>query len=313
MILRSLLALTLSFLMASCTPEPPTFKIGTNIWPGYELLYLAREMGYLPNNVKLIEFASSTDTIEGLRSGSLDAGALTLDEALLAQQDGTVLTVPLIFDFSHGADQVYATAAVTSLNDIKGKTIALETTAVGSLMLQSLLDKAKLSVQDVKLSYIELPNQRKALEEGKADIFITFFPFSNQLAAQGAKLIFDSRDIPKLISDLLVVRNDRITIQNETLKGLINAYYKAYRLYQTEPEQARLIMNQRLRLNSTALTQAFDSIEIVSLEENKRLLSGKPSLFSMTSKELAQFLVKKELIQIEPNLESFTSAQWLPE
>ncbi|MDQ6966158.1 MAG: hypothetical protein Q9M23_04455, partial [Mariprofundaceae bacterium] len=79
-----LLALLLTQLLAACTPAPkPDLRIGTNIWPGYEPLYLARSLGlFKDTGISLIEYPSSTETMRALRHGSIEAGALTLDEAL---------------------------------------------------------------------------------------------------------------------------------------------------------------------------------------------------------------------------------------
>jgi hypothetical protein len=46
-IIRRWLPLLLGLLLAGCDITPPTeLRIATNIWPGYELFYLARELGY---------------------------------------------------------------------------------------------------------------------------------------------------------------------------------------------------------------------------------------------------------------------------
>ena len=42
-----------------CTPDPePILRVGTNVWPGYEPLYLARDLGYLDESIRLVEYSS---------------------------------------------------------------------------------------------------------------------------------------------------------------------------------------------------------------------------------------------------------------
>lgn len=79
-----LILLSMSFLLQGCSPPQEPLRLGTNLWLGYEPIYVAREKGWLQEDqVRILEFSSSTDVMRGLRAGTLDAGALTLDEALL--------------------------------------------------------------------------------------------------------------------------------------------------------------------------------------------------------------------------------------
>lgn len=58
-------------LLVACGPLPePPLRIGTNIWPGYEPLYLARNLGfYQGSSIKLVEMNSASAVIHALRSG----------------------------------------------------------------------------------------------------------------------------------------------------------------------------------------------------------------------------------------------------
>ncbi|HET8808251.1 MAG TPA: hypothetical protein VFM76_07725, partial [Methylophaga sp.] len=72
--LRNSLLLGGSFLIFACQPatEPP-LRVGSNVWSGYEALYLARELGYYPDNtVALKELSSSTEVLRAFRQEQLD-------------------------------------------------------------------------------------------------------------------------------------------------------------------------------------------------------------------------------------------------
>jgi hypothetical protein len=46
--------LLVSLSCCSCVEEPePPFRVGTNFWPGYELFYLARDLGYYDRAIAL--------------------------------------------------------------------------------------------------------------------------------------------------------------------------------------------------------------------------------------------------------------------
>jgi len=84
------------------TPEKP-IRIGTNVWPGYEPLYLARDIGlYDKAKVQLVEYPSASGVIRALKSRSIEAAALTLDEVLVLLQHKIPVRVVLVMDISVG-------------------------------------------------------------------------------------------------------------------------------------------------------------------------------------------------------------------
>ena len=92
--------------------------IGTNVWPGYEPLYLARELGYFDDQpIHLVEHAAATEVIRAFRNGTIDAAALTLDEVLLLAQHGQNPRIVLVMDFSQGGDTL-----IVQSNGFNGKT-----------------------------------------------------------------------------------------------------------------------------------------------------------------------------------------------
>ena len=110
--------------VTGCADPPSPLNVGTIVFPGYELLFLAREQGLLPEpGIRLVELLSSTDNLRLLASGRLQAATLTLDEVLTARADGLDLRVVLVLDVSAGADAVMVKPHVRGLSDLAGKRI----------------------------------------------------------------------------------------------------------------------------------------------------------------------------------------------
>jgi ABC-type nitrate/sulfonate/bicarbonate transport system substrate-binding protein len=87
--------------LSGCSDPPSPLNVGTIVFPGYELLFLAREQGLLPEpGIRLVELLSSTDNLRLLAAGRLQAATLTLDEVLTARADGLDLRVVLVLDLS---------------------------------------------------------------------------------------------------------------------------------------------------------------------------------------------------------------------
>ena len=111
-----LLALVLAALfVAACSAPGTPLRVGSNVWPGYEFLYLAREKGLYDESIRLVELASASDVMDALRAGDIEAGALTLDETITLASEGVDLVVVLVFDISAGADVLMTKPSITRL------------------------------------------------------------------------------------------------------------------------------------------------------------------------------------------------------
>jgi NitT/TauT family transport system substrate-binding protein len=124
----------LLFTLFACTQTPqPIFKIGTNMWPGYEPLYLARALNHLDSQkVQLVEFTSTSEVIRAFRNGTIDGAAVTLDETLLIIEAGIDAKVILVFDVSAGGDVIVGKPEIRSMAEARGKRVGFENTALGS-------------------------------------------------------------------------------------------------------------------------------------------------------------------------------------
>ncbi len=100
LLFRLIAATLLPFLFAACdkTPQPP-LVFGASTWPGYEPVYLARELGYFQGaNLRLDEFGSAAATEQAFRDRKAHIAAITLDRALLLRRDIPELKIILLFD-----------------------------------------------------------------------------------------------------------------------------------------------------------------------------------------------------------------------
>lgn len=121
--------------VCGCAPggEAP-LRVGTNIWLGYEPFYVARQAGSLPENVRLVEYASASEVLSAFRSRAIEAAAVTLDEAISLAENDNSLRIGLVLDTSDGADALVARPG-RRLSELKGRTIGVESPAVGAYLL----------------------------------------------------------------------------------------------------------------------------------------------------------------------------------
>jgi NitT/TauT family transport system substrate-binding protein len=177
----------LSLGLGGCRAPLPPLRLGAIPFAGYSFLFLAEELGLLDGHqVQLKELRSTTDVMRALATGRLEAAALTLDEVLTGLQGGLQLKVVAVLDQSAGADAVMARPGLHHPADARGRRVAVESSAVGALMLAAFLDVAGLAPSDVEQVRVALPDSAEAFRNGRADLVVTAEPWASQLEAEGA-------------------------------------------------------------------------------------------------------------------------------
>ena len=194
--------------ISGCSRQPETaLRIGTNVWIGSEPLYLARELGYLdPAVVQLVEYPSASEVLRAYRNQAIDGMVISLDELFGLAVDGLQPRIILVVDVSHGADVVVGRPGMKSMQDLKGKSVAVESGALGAFVLSRALTLNGMQASDVNVVHLESNEQPKAFEAGKVDGAVTFDPYRGQFLKMGAATLFDSTQIPGEIVDLVAVR-----------------------------------------------------------------------------------------------------------
>lgn len=269
------LALCMALWLAACHQPDPLLRIGTNTWPGYEPFYLARHQGlYDQRNIRLVELPSATDVIDAIRLGSLEGGALTLDEVLTLSSEGIDLTVVLICNISNGADVLMAHPSIAQLSDLADKTIAVETSAVGALMLHSVLQQAELTLSDVTVKHMPLSQHVAAFHDRQIDASITFEPYATQLLSVGAARLFDSRQIPNTIIDVLAIRTDALQPHEQQLRHLIHGFFNARQRIMQHESEALSAVNLRLQMPEADLLRAYSELIMPDKTHNQHLLQN---------------------------------------
>lgn len=289
----------LFILIGSCIQAaPPPLRVGTSVWPGYESLYLARDLGYYDNSaIQLVDYPSATEVSRALRNGGLEVATLTLDETLAVAETNPDVRVVLVTDVSAGGDAIVAQSGIQTLAEIKGCRVGVESTALGAFFITRALEDVGLSLQDVEIVPLEVSEHERAFKQGRVDAVVTFDPVRTKLLEAGATLVFDSTQIPGEIVDVLVAPQRVLESQGNALHELARGWFHALDYLQEEPEDAARRMAPREGLEPEQFLAALDLLHIPDLKENQDLLSTvDPTLLNVT-KKLADIMLEKDLLQ----------------
>jgi NitT/TauT family transport system substrate-binding protein len=288
-------ALALGSCLPACSQPVSLFRVGAIVFPGYELMFLAREQGWLdPRKIRLVEMKANTDTLRSLAAGQLEAAALTLDEMMSARADGVDLRAVMVVDISHGADVVMARRGI-SLDHLRGKRVAVEEGAMGAVMLTSLLRAAQLRVEEIRKIPMTLDRSLEVFAAGKVDAVVTAEPWATQLEARGAQRIFDSSRIPGRIVDVLAVRADVLDTHGAAVRSLVQAHFRARRLFVDRPQDVAPLMAARLQTAPADVQAAYLGLKLPDLADNRKLLQPGGQFFR-TALELQRVMVESGLL-----------------
>lgn len=270
--------------LASCSPYEPPLRIALIRWPPFEFMHLAQEKGFFTEEgveVRLIEFFAVNDTQRAFEHDKIDGGTFSLLQVL---QNRDLLTrrlqIPLVIDSSAGADVVLARPDISGVPALRGKRVGLTVSPLDVYILTRALELNGMSLPDVSLVYLRSIDMPEALRSGKVDAIVSFPPDSEPIEKAGiARTIFDSRQMPGEIVDVLALDKDVIRDRPDDVAGLIRAFYRAVRYAQEHPDDAYRIMAARERVTPESFRQSLQSgITIVPLSDQQRFLGQHASL-----------------------------------
>lgn len=298
--------------VAGCTAGGP-ITVGIHPWPGYEPLYLARAFGWLAEGVRLREGQVAGDSVAALEAGGVDAAALTLDETLAVRARGLALTVVLVFDSSVGADMVMARPSIQTLADVAGHRIAVERGAVGELVLQKLLDAAGLDEADVTVLELAPDRQLDAWRAGRIDIAIGYEPTSSLLGREGARRLFDSRQFPGVIFDVLAVRSDRLRAHRTQVEALLQEHFRALTHLRVNREDALRRIAAWRGLSYEETERSFAGLNLPDVAGNRSYLdtTGGDGILR-AARELNTLMLRTGRLTVADDLVGLIDPSFLP-
>ncbi|HUH95332.1 MAG TPA: ABC transporter substrate-binding protein [Casimicrobiaceae bacterium] len=291
--------------LAGCVRTPETaLRIGTNVWIGSEPLYLARELGRLdPATVQLVEYPSASEVLRAFRNEAIDGMVISLDELFGLAADGLQPRIVLIVDVSNGADVVVGRRGMRTMRDLKGRSVAVESSALGAFVLSRALALNAMQASDVNVVHLESNEQPEAFEKGQVDGAVTFDPYRAQFLKAGAQTLFDSRQIPGEIVDLLAVRASVIERRPKAVQTLLAGWFSALDYMQRAPADASRRMGIRQQASGEQFLEGLRGLHIPSREENLKMLAGAQPQLAVTGRRLLGLMLDAKLLSAGVDIE----------
>src|SRR5947199_3246607 len=187
---------------------------------------------------------------------------ISLDELFGLAVDGFEPRIVLVVDVSHGADVVVGRSGMRSMRDLKGKSVAVESSALGAFVLSRALAISGMQASDVNVVHMETNEQPDAFEKGLVDGAVTFDPYRAQFLRAGARTLFDSSQIPGEIVDLLAVRETTLQKQPKAVQALLTGWFGALDYMNSDHKYAARRMGIRQQTRGEQILQALEGLSI---------------------------------------------------
>lgn len=250
--------------VASCwRPAVTPFKVGTNHWIGYEPLYVAQEKGfYREQSIKVLELTSASQVAKALEQELIDGAALTLDEAIRLAERSDDYVVVSIFDYSFGGDAIVANDSLSQFSQLQNKRIGLEEGSVGHFMLHRAAQLNNIDVASLNILPIHINQHQEAFLSGEVDAVVTFDPVRTRLLNAGASQVFTSKEIPREIIDVLVVKRSKETLFRNQIAVLLEGWFKTVTLIKDGDEESLHLLARRSQLSVKEVRDMLQNIRI---------------------------------------------------
>ena len=305
-------ALALTPWLFGCSPREPLIISGHK-WPGYETLFMARDMGLLQiDGLQLMEAPNASVSMQAIREGKAQAAMLTVDEMIRLCSEGFDLRVAMIFDISVGADVVVAKPEINQPQDLIGKRIGYEDSALGALMLYEFLSHSLLDRNEVELVHVTADQHQTAWESGSLDALITFEPNATKLMQVGAKRLFDSRQIPDKIFDVLAITAEAAQRHKSALGKIIKIHFESLHHLRTNPMDASHRIAKRLDMSAEDVMQLYRGLLMPDALANHAYLSKQDDRLVNAAEHLIRVMRDAGIIVEDCDLRTIFTNEFIP-
>jgi NitT/TauT family transport system substrate-binding protein len=259
-----------------------TIRILTPTWLGFAPVLVAKDLGYFQAadlDVDLKFEDDRSNVMAAMARGDIDMDMRTVGEHQGRPRDASTPGVIIgTIDKSVGGDGVIADGSITSVVDLKGKTIAAEPNIPARLLLQLALKEQGMTLADLKIKEIATADTAAVFADSSISAVASYEPAMSQAlkvnAGRNPKLLLSSKD-SDIIIDIITVRQDELAAHPEKYAKFLAAVYKAVDYYKTNPADYIKLAAPHFGLSEAEVKDILDtSLNYTSFTEAQEMLGA---------------------------------------
>ncbi|MFG0636378.1 sulfonate ABC transporter substrate-binding protein [Acinetobacter soli] len=250
-------------MLSGCAKEQKKALTTLNIgFQKYGLLPIVKQRGDLDQalkaqgiQVKWVEFPAGPQLLEGLNVGSVVFGESGEAPPIFAQAASPNLVYVANQPAAPNAEAliVQKNSPIQSIQDLKGKRVALNKGSNVHYLLLKLLEKNQLTLQDIQVVYLPPADARAAFEKGAVDAWVIWDPFFAAAEQQiGARVLATGQN---LVSNHQFYLADRKFAEQhpEVLKTVVQQLNQTTEWVKTHQDDAARLLEKPTALDFNIL------------------------------------------------------------
>ncbi|MDN6361397.1 ABC transporter substrate-binding protein [Corynebacterium casei] len=218
--------------------ENITLQVGDQIAGTEKILSAAGELDDLPYDITWSTFTSGPPQIEALNAGQIDFAITGNTPPIVGGLTDTKVVSAYSNETKGDAILIPEDSDITSVADLKGKSVAVArgSSAHGHLVLQ--LEKAGVDVEDLDINFLQPSDSKSAFESGHVDAWAVWDPYTAIAEVGGAVPLILAEGVSNgygfgVASDQALADDTRA----EAIDDLLNRIDHGYQWTKDNPEE----------------------------------------------------------------------------
>jgi NitT/TauT family transport system substrate-binding protein len=169
-------------------------------------------------------------------------------------------------DWSRGGDAIIVKRGINSVNDLKGKKIAVAVPSPAQTLLMTALEAANLKYSDVEV--IKTTDNLKAAQlfrSADVDAAVVWSP-DDMLATNdvpGSKILLTTKDQSHVIADIFFAKESYLTSHRKMIDGFYEGWMKAVAELKANPSNREKAAKYLAEVNQLAVADAMGMMDVV--------------------------------------------------
>lgn len=285
-------------------------KISFSTWTGYGPLVVAVQDGIFKKyglDVSYTLIESPSVRRDALRTGRIDGAASTVDTFARWAGQGASPVQVFGIDRSEGGDGIVAKKTITSVKQLKGKTVAVNVGSTSEWFMYYVLRANGLSVNDINV--LDMPDSSVAgstFRAGKVDVAVTWQPWLDRAEqAPFGHVLVSSKAYPNIIVDDFAFSASFIKAHPTVVATFVKAYFDAVNLVLSNPKQTYPIIGKFTGETVAGVTSDFTGVKLMNLAASKAYFgtpSKKGTIYAIAT-QAADFWMSLHDLRGMPNID----------
>jgi NitT/TauT family transport system substrate-binding protein len=293
-------------------------RIAFSTWTGYGALVVGAQQHMWAKyglDVSYTVIEDPTARRDALRASRLDGAATTVDT--FSRWAGQNVPMVQVFgiDKSQGGDGIVAKKSITSVKQLKGKTVALNIGSTSEWFFDYVLAQNGMSVSDVNI--LDMPSSGVAgstFVAGKVDAAVTWEPWLDRAQkAPFGHVLVSSKAYPNIIVDDFGFRPAFIKAHPDVVSNFIKGYYDAVSKVKMSDKAAIAIVGKYVGENAAGVAYDLSTVPLMDLATSKAYFgtSASPGPIYDIAKASANFWLSSKIIRHLPNYSQIIDPSYL--